>query len=209
MKKILVVFFALWLFAFSQNIFALVWEPVPWAEIYIELEPDDEPSANFLALKGFISDNSATPANYRLIETITRKEMIKIIVKVAWLEVQEKCEKKFSDVAEDWGCKYIESALKAWFISNNNGKFRPDENITKTESLKLIFKARGIQKLYNTTNWQEDYMKTAFDLKFISSQYNQYKDYNTSALRGWIFIVIARTYEEIKNTIYSDEAKVK
>jgi hypothetical protein len=52
-------------------------------------------------------------------------------------------------------------------------------------------------------------MKTAFDLKFISSQYNQYKDYNTSALRGWIFIVIARTYEEIKNTIYSDEAKVK
>ncbi|NUJ97894.1 S-layer homology domain-containing protein [Candidatus Gracilibacteria bacterium] len=191
MKKIFVFFFILTFGLFSTS--------------YAE-ENNEIVSANFLASKGFISDNSNNPTNYRLNETITRKEMIKIVVKVAGLEVEEKCEKKFSDVSEDWGCKYIESALKAGFISFNNGVFRPDENITKTESLKLVFKARGIQKLYNTSHWQEDYMKTAFDLGLITAQYS---DYNTNAFRGWIFIVIAKTYEDIKNTIYSDEANIQ
>lgn len=191
MKKIFVFFFILTFWLFSTS--------------YAE-ENNEIVSANFLASKGFISDNSNNPTNYRLDETITRKEMIKIVVKVAWLEVEEKCEKKFSDVSEDWGCKYIESALKAWFISFNNWIFRPDENITKTESLKLVFKARGIQKLYNTSHWQEDYMKTAFDLWLITAQYS---DYNTNAFRGWIFVIIAKTYEDIKNTIYSDEANIQ
>jgi hypothetical protein len=164
-------------------------------------------AANFLAWKGFIADNSATPVNYRLSETITRKEMIKIVAKVAGGEVAEKCEGKFSDVASDWGCKYIEWALKEGFISSNNGKFRPNENITKTESLKLIFKARGIQKIYNTSNWQEDYMKTAYDLKLIEQQYT---DYNTNALRGGIFSVIYKTYnQQIENQTYSDESNIQ
>ncbi len=147
-------------------------------------------AANFLAWKGFIGDNSATPTNYRLSETITRKEMIKIVAKVAGGEVSEKCEGKFRDVANDWGCKYIEWALKEWFISSNDGKFRPDEDITKAESLKLILKAKGIQKLYNTSNWQEDYVKTVKDLSLISP--SEYVEYTAPSRRGWIFAIIAK-----------------
>ena len=42
--------------------------------------------------------------------------------------------------------------------------FRPDDNITKSEAIKLIFKARNIEKKYSTDNWQADYAKTASEL---------------------------------------------
>jgi hypothetical protein len=38
---------------------------------------------------------------------------MKIIANVAFLKVENNCEKKFKDVIDDWGCKYIEAALKA------------------------------------------------------------------------------------------------
>ncbi len=147
----------------------------------------EDSAAYILAMDGIISSNSSS---FRLNDTITRKEMIKIVAKVAGGEVSEKCEGKFRDVANDWGCKYIEWALKEWFISSNDGKFRPDEDITKAESLKLILKAKGIQKLYNTSNWQEDYVKTVKDLSLISP--SEYVEYTAPSRRGWIFAIIAK-----------------
>jgi hypothetical protein len=70
---------------------------------------DEDSAAYILVMKGIISSNSSS---FRLNDTITRKEMIKIVAKVAGGEVSEKCEGKFSDVASDWSCKYIEWALK-------------------------------------------------------------------------------------------------
>jgi len=206
MRKILVVFFALWLFAFSQNIFALVWEPVPGAEITLEQEPDDEPFANFLAQKGFINDNSKSPQSYNLKMTITRKELMKIIMKIAWIDVEEKCENKFRDVESDWGCKYIESAFQAWFISFNDGVFRPNDNVNVTEALKLIFKARWIQKIYNTDSWQQDYIRTAQDLWLIKQDY---KNFTLAVSRGWIFVVVGRTYWKIETDVYTDDIQLK
>jgi len=91
---------------------------------------------------------------------------MKIIAKLAGANVVEKCEGKFSDVANDWGCKYIEWALSAGFVSANK-TFRPNENITIAEALKLIFKARGITKTVNTKNWQSDYYRSAIILGLV------------------------------------------
>ena len=52
--------------------------------------------------------------------------------------------------------------------------------------MKLILGARGISKAYNTSDWQADWMNTAFDNGLISAKYT---DHNTSALRGWIFAI--------------------
>lgn len=145
---------------------------------------------------------------YRLWDTITRKEMAKIVTKLAWANPEEKCNWEFKDVEKDWGCKYIERMLKVWYIQSGE-KFRPNDNITKSEAIKLIFKARGLKKIYNTSNWQEDYAKSANDLGLVDI----YTDYGADAKRGWIFELAANTIKDFfpiqemsEQQTYSDEA---
>jgi hypothetical protein len=169
-------------------------------------------AANYLWAKWIIENNKSTPEKYRLWDSITRKETMKIMIKVAWIEVQDKCEWIFSDVANDWSCKYIEASLKVKFIAKAD-KFRPDDNITKTEALKMILKSKWIYKTIKTTNWQEDYMLTAFQYWLIPEKFS---DYDSQAKRWWIFQVTTSTVKkevqikeiQSKSTnLYSDEVK--
>ncbi|MDA9128920.1 S-layer homology domain-containing protein [Candidatus Gracilibacteria bacterium] len=140
-------------------------------------------SAQSLAASGVITISD----DYRLQDTITRKEMMKIVMNLSGKEVPAMCGGMFVDVENDWGCKYIEEALSQGFIAFNDN-FRPDETITKSESMKLILKARGIEKTQNTEDWQSDYMKTAYAKGLIAQEYS---DHNAEATRGWIFSVSA------------------
>ena len=128
-----------------------------------------------------------TAADYRLGDTITRKEMMKIVMNLSGKNVPDTCNGTFGDVSNDWGCKYIESALANGFIAKN-ASFRPNDTITKAESMKLALKARGIGKSQNTSDWQGDYMMTALENGIISTKYT---DHNTQAKRGWIFDISA------------------
>ena len=75
-------------------------------------------AANTLAGLGVIADNSSTVSNYRLGDTITRREMLKVMVNLAGLTVENKCEGKFTDLpSTDWGCKYAETALSTFLKS--------------------------------------------------------------------------------------------
>jgi len=139
-------------------------------------------AANTLAGKWVISSQSDF-TGYRLGDTITRKEMMKIVMNLSGKNVPDTCNGTFPDVTNDWGCKYIESALANGFIAAN-ATFRPDDTITKAESIKLALGARGISKAYNTSDWQADWMNTAYDNGLLSAKYS---DHNTQALRGWIF----------------------
>ena len=158
-------------------------------------------AAKYLAEKWIIA-SVKMESEYRIEGTITRKEVAKIVAKLAGVTPEEKCEWKFSDVTNDWGCKYIEWMLSAGYIAANP-TFRPDDNITKSEAVKLIFKARKIEKKYSTQNWQEDYAKTASELWLV----DPYTDYTANALRGWIFRLAARGFEDYKQkeALISDE----
>lgn len=136
-------------------------------------------AANTLAAKGVITASS----DFRLNDTITRKEMMKIVMNLSGKNVPDTCKGSFWDVTNDWGCKYIEAALVNGFIAKN-ASFRPDDTITKAESIKLALGARGISKATDTGDWQADWMNTAFDNSLLSAKYS---DHNTKALRGWIF----------------------
>ncbi len=140
-------------------------------------------SAQSLAAKWVIT----TADDYRLGDTITRKEMMKIVMNLSGKNVPTLCGWVFPDVENDWGCKYIEEALNQGFIALND-TFRPNDSITKAESMKLILKARWIEKVQNTSDWQWDYAMTALKNGLITSNYT---DHNTSATRGWIFEVWA------------------
>jgi len=96
------------------------------------------------------------------------------------------------------GERYISknrSALDNDFIEWLQG-FRPNDRVTKTEALKLIFKAKNIEKSYNTSYWQEDYISTAYYKGYIDEKF---KNYNETASRWWIFLTASRTFTEFTN----------
>jgi hypothetical protein len=134
-------------------------------------------------------------------------ETMKIIAKLSWKNVEDKCDGIFSDVDKNgWGCKYIEFAYREKLIAKNN-LFRPDDFITKTESMKLILKAKWIKKTRVTTNWQEDYMITAYEKWIIEEKYI---NFNASALRGWIFATATSVVkkEEEKKRIEKENKRI-
>ena len=147
---------------------------------FTEKESD---AAKYLSERWIIKEQEKI-SNYKLDLTITRMETMKIIAKLSGKNVEDKCKGIFPDVDKNgWGCKYIEFAYNEELIAKNKF-FRPNDLITKTESIKLILKAKGIEKTRITKNWQEDYMITAYEKGIIEEKYT---DFNSNALRWWIF----------------------
>lgn len=149
-------------------------------------------AAEFLASKKIIESKSLMPDQYFLENGISRKEFSKIMMNISGKEIVSECQGSFWDVPNDWSCKYIESALKEGFIVAAP-TFRPNDSITQTEAIKLILQARNIEKRYNTSSWQQDYISTAYYLWLIDEKFS---DYNITASRGWIFQLSARTYSD-------------
>ncbi|MDC0506187.1 S-layer homology domain-containing protein [Candidatus Gracilibacteria bacterium] len=147
---------------------------------------DETDAAGFLAYQGIIAarDNST---EYRVGNTITRREMLKITMNIAGKNIPETCgtTHKFNDLDKnDWGCKYADAALKAGYIAKN-ANYRPDDNVSKVEALKLIMQAKGIEREQNS-DWKLGYVNTARNSGIIEEKFT---NYDTAALRGWIFIV--------------------
>lgn len=178
----------------TENCCRSNWYRYAWRAIGVRTIPEERRAAEFIAGKKIIESHSLKPESYNLNEIVTRKEIMKVIINASNTQVQEVCREIFLDVEYDWWCKYIETALEQWYITGNQ-KFRPNAPLTKTEALKLIFKSRSIDKAYTTNSWQEDYISTALYLWFIDEKY---WDYNKVATRGWIFSVLAKTYQNFK-----------
>lgn len=135
--------------------------------------------------------------------------MMKVVLNLSGKNVPDTCNGTFSDVSNDWGCKYIEAGLANGLIAAN-ATFRPDATISKAEAMKLVLGARGIEKAYTTADWQADWMNTALDNGLITGAYS---DHNSSALRGWIFGVGAAelgaspTVQADSTVVVQDEVK--
>ena len=145
-------------------------------------------SANILWEQGIIVNQAWTPENYKLDDTITRREFMKVVVNRVWQQVSDTCDGKFSDMnAWDWWCKYTEWWLRNEFVANNRN-FRPNDPITKAESMKLILKARSLARQEFNDDWRYNDMQTAYSLWIISGSYT---DYDSYARRWWIFEAVA------------------
>lgn len=159
----------------------------------------DASSANFLAEKNIIVDNSANVEMYNLGSDITRREMLKVMVNLTEVELMTRCNEIFTDLpSNDWGCKYAETALAAGFIEANS-MFRPNDNVTQAEWLKMVMQARGIQRDEND-DWRAGYESKAMSEGVISSAL----DYNANAKREMIFDIAAKTYWEYTSTMMEE-----
>ncbi len=166
-----------------------LWYRYAWISIGQKDISEERSATEYLARKNIIMTHSFDPANYMLDSSITRKELMKIIMKISKEKVREECREIFTDVKNDWGCKYIESALEFWYIAWNQ-KFRPNDFVTKSEAIKLILQAQNIKKRYQTTSWQQDYISTAYYLWFIDQKFNSYNEF---ASRWYIFSTVSRS----------------
>ena len=155
--------------------FLLAW----WSQAYTSSQ---FLSAKNLGEQGIILKQESLQA-YRLGETMTRKEFMKVLANKVWDEIPNECDYEFRDVKNDWWCKYIEWAMKNAYIAQED-YFRPDEPMTKAESMKLILKARYIDRIQKTSDWRDDDMQTAFQKWIVEKKYS---DYDKVATRWWIF----------------------
>lgn len=172
-------------------------------------------SANTLAERSVISDKSENPSTYNLNDNVLRQEIGLIAMRIAGLQKKSSCSGLFKDVTattpNDWACIHIEPLVESGLISRNEN-FRPEDNITKAESLKMLIKAIGYDFEYDSTSsvsWQKQYVDFAVSHDIIE----EFTDYNTLASRGWVFVVAAHTIETKEeedekedDEMYSDEA---
>lgn len=149
-------------------------------------------SANFLASKSVINDNSWDILDYNLDFNITRREMLKVMMNISGKTVTDTCNGNFNDVnTSDWGCKYAEAALREGFIAANT-TFRPDDNVTQIEALKMIMQANSIARDEND-DWRAWYVSKANSSGILTEAY---LNYDLSAVRWWIFSAGARSYSD-------------
>lgn len=154
-------------------------------------------AANNLAQREIISDKSSNPSDYNLQDNVLRQEIGLIAMRVAKLEKKSSCGNMFKDLSasnpNDWACVHIEALVDNNLISKNE-MFRPEDNITKAESLKMLIKAIGYDFEYDqnsSVSWQKQYVDFAVSKGII----DEFSDYNVLASRGWVFKVAAHTIE--------------
>ncbi len=146
-------------------------------------------AANYLAQKSIIVNHQDDVPAYRLDDTITRREMLKVMMNLSGKDVSDTCSGKFSDLsASDWGCKYAEAALENGYIAANQ-TFRPDDNVTNIEALKMVMQARNIVKV-SVDDWRVGYVQAAQNEGVLDGDI----DFNANAIRGWIFETAARSF---------------
>lgn len=169
---------------------------------YAWWDDNDITAALFLAEKGVIVDRGEDYEAYNLSFTITRREMLKVMMNISGDEVSEVCEGRFSDMWQtDWGCKYAEAALGKWYIAANT-LFRPNDQVTQIEALKMIMQAKSIKR-DNTEDWREWYVTKALSEGIIETAFTTY---DVSSLRGWIFVAAAKTYVDAPEFEYSENS---
>ncbi len=106
----------------------------------------DLSAANKLATAGIIVDKSATPAAYRLGDTLLRQEGVGTAAKALGIipdapVADYTCAGKFSDISEAWVCRAAELAAKAGLTNAANKTFRPKDNLTKYEAMLFALKS--------------------------------------------------------------------
>lgn len=124
--------------------------------------------ANFLAEKWIIKQQNSIET-YRLDEKITRAEALWVALQLGWIKLPEnyQCKKYFADVSKsDWICRIIELSADYGLISRKNSKARPQDIVTRAESLAIIlmaiYREKTITPYYqyvfsaDTTEWQKN-----------------------------------------------------
>lgn len=103
-------------------------------------------------------------------KNITRWEFLKVIFLYNNIEISKDESNYFWDIPDNfWQKKYVNTAVKLWIISKDNLYFKPNNDISRVESLKMYL------NLLNITAWTP--LSSKFDDISISDWSLKYADY--------------------------------
>lgn len=177
--------------------------------------------AEFLSKRGIINRQNTARA-YRLDDTLTRAELIKIalILKKAKVPAAYQCRGYFADVTiNNWICRAVEMAAEENLISQENLYFRPQAKITKAEAVSILLKSQPISFIGepglpvgkfdirfvedDMTYWQEELIQNVYSMNLIFP--NSYLNKDTYPPTGYFYpnapITRAAAFEFIVNML--------
>ena len=176
------------------------------AKIIVVTPKDEVSAANDLAKRWIINDHRNDIKLYNLNMNVLRQEIAAITRWVAKIPKAKKCENIFKDLTNimpnTWACLNIEALVKNNFLAKNTF-FRPEENITKAESLWMLIKAIWFDYKFDKNNpksWQEQVVDFA-SKKGIVERFN---DFDSFATRWFVFKIA-----DVKLVENSDEKEKK
>lgn len=151
----------------------IVWEKINlWNKVRFKYDDVNEKNwyfkyVNTLNSEWVIANNS----NFYPENNISRIELLKMLSISAWINWFYNEKYTFEDVKDKnyWWTKYVCSAKKLNYISSNNYFFRPLENITREEALKMILNFKKANINYDEKYTFEDVKKEDWSAKYISS----------------------------------------
>ena len=143
----------------------------------------------------------------RLKDTITRAEFTALVVRAMGIDKKD-YEGTFTDVnTSDWSSSFIAAAYDAGLISGADGKFRPNDTITREEICKIIssaikaeteVKALDFADANNISEWAKESVQIAYSLGIINGMGDGNFAPKENALREQAFVMLARFVEKIK-----------
>lgn len=167
-------------------------------------------AADKLAASGFIVDQSATPAAYRLADNLLRQEAVGVAAKirgVLTVSIEDyQCTNHFSDVnastgyiaslGKGWVCRSAELSANAGITNAANATFRPADNLTRYEA--LVFALRAADLLPSGSLTQAAIIQVGVDNGLITSSagFNA----NAAATRGEYFQYVVRGLDAAEST---------
>lgn len=150
---------------------------------------------------GFIQGSNG---KFRPKSSITRAEFTKILAAVMELDLEVGQSIAFKDVArDDWFYPYVNAAFREGLVTGYNGKFNPQDPITREQMAAMIIRALGaksvkptaaIQDIDQVSAWARTDVETAVALQIMTGSYNKFNPQQW-VTREMAAVVAVRAYD--------------
>ncbi|MFY3791591.1 S-layer homology domain-containing protein [Ureibacillus sp. MALMAid1270] len=156
--------------------------------------------------------------NFNAWNNLTRGEAAKILAVSLGLTINEDAKADFDDTKTHWSSKFI-AALQAKnenIISGYNGKFRPNDNITREEFAKMIATAYGLKldeaaivNFNDVSGWGAEFAKILASLGVAEGKKEGKFEPKANVTRAEAAVFVHRAeVPEVRKAVETAEAKV-
>ncbi len=149
------------------------------AVTFVDFDQVDYPSAVVMltdlgVLSGY-EDGTFRPNN-----TMSRAEISKVMTLLDTNEMSASDGLSFVDTADSWAVDYIEYCADAGIISGSDGYFRPDDNLTVRELLKMLLVVVGLdEEPFTGSDWGQNVEDSANSIGLLNGYSGELDRYVT------------------------------
>lgn len=141
------------------------------------------------------------PGDFALNETITRAEMVTILVRALGRENDAAIlagAPAFSDSQSHWASGYVALAKNAGITNGYpDGTFKPDGQVTAAEAVAFLVKFLGLP-VNESLGWPNSFLAASLEAGFVTTDDNVAAYADTAAPRGMVFFFGDKAFSSVK-----------